>query len=85
MQTFVGKVMSLLFNMLFKFAIVSHPSPPPKEQAFFFFYFFFFNFVAAVNVCSDFGAQENKICHCCHFFPSICHEVMILDTMILVL
>ena len=25
------------------------------------------NFVAASPVCSDFGAQENKICHCFHF------------------
>ena len=29
----------------------------------------FFNFMAAVTVCSDFGTQENKICHCSHFFP----------------
>ena len=43
--------------------------------------------MAAVTVCSDFGAQEikNKICHCFHFSPSICHEVMGLDAMILVL
>ena len=27
------------------------------------------NFMAAVIVRSDFGAQENKICHCFHFFP----------------
>ena len=40
--------------------------------------------MAAVTICSDFGAQENKICHCFHFFPSICHEVMGLDAMILV-
>ena len=32
-----------------------------KEQA-------SFNFMAAVTICSDFGAQENKICHCFHFF-----------------
>ena len=25
-----------------------------------------FNFMAAVTICSDFGAQENKICHCLH-------------------
>ena len=30
------------------------------------------NFMAAVTVCSDFGAQENKICHCFPFLP-ICH------------
>ena len=28
-----------------------------------------FNFMAAVTICSDFGAQENKICHCFHCFP----------------
>ena len=32
--------------------------------------------MAAVAVHSDFRAQENKICHCFHFFQSICHEVM---------
>ena len=25
--------------------------------------------MAVVTICSDFGAQENKICHCFHFFP----------------
>ena len=28
-----------------------------------------FNFMAAVTICSDFGAQENKVCHCFHCFP----------------
>ena len=28
-----------------------------------------FNFMAAVTISSDFGAQENKFCHCFHFFP----------------
>ena len=27
------------------------------------------NFMAAVIIRSDFGAQENKTCHCFHFFP----------------
>ena len=27
------------------------------------------NFMAIVTVCSDFEAQENKGCHCFHFFP----------------
>ena len=30
--------------------------------------------MAAVIINSDFGAQENKICHCFHFSPSIRHE-----------
>ena len=32
--------------------------------------------MAAVTIHSDFGIQENKICHCFHFFSSICHKVM---------
>ena len=35
-----------------------------------------FNFMAAVTVCNDFGAQENKICHFLIVSPFICHEVM---------
>ena len=35
---------------------------PTKEQA-------SFNFMAVGTICSDFGAQEKKICHCFHFFP----------------
>ena len=40
--------------------------------------------MAAVTVHSDFGTQENKICDYSHFSPSMCHEVMGLDAMILV-
>ena len=36
-----------------------------------------------VAVCSDFGAQEDKICHCFHFFPSLCCEVMGSDSTII--
>ena len=36
----------------------------------------------AHTICSDFGAQEKKFCHCFHCFPS--HEVMRLDAMIFV-
>ena len=42
-----------------------------------------FNFMAAVTVCGDFGAQENKLYHCFHF-PPICHEVMGPDAMIFI-
>ena len=31
-----------------------------------------FNFMAAITICSDFGAQENKVCHCFHCFPIYC-------------
>ena len=49
--TFVGKVMSLLFNMLSGLVITF-----PKEQA-------SFNFMAEVTICRDSGAQ-NVVCHC---------------------
>ena len=55
--TFVGKVMSLLFYMLSSFVNFSS-----KEQA-------SSNFMVAVTICSDFGAQENKVSHCFHCFP----------------
>ena len=40
--------------------------------------------MAAVTVCSDFGAEENIICHCFHFFPiylpwndgATCHDLV---------
>ena len=56
--TFVGKVMSLLFNMLSRLVIAFLP----REQV-------SFNFMAAVTICSDFGASQNKVSHCFHYFP----------------
>ena len=58
--TFVGKVMSLLFNMLSRLVI----DFLPRNK-----HLLFFIFVAAVTICSDYGAQENKACHCFHCFP----------------
>ena len=55
--TYVSRVVSLLFNML-----SVDQSFSSKEQM-------SFNFMAAVTICSDFGAQENKLCHCFHCFP----------------
>ena len=43
-----------------------------------------FNFMAAVNICSDFGAQENKYVSVSTVSPSIRHEVMGPDAMIFV-
>ena len=43
-----------------------------------------FYFKAAIIVCSDFRAQENKICHHFHFSPSIYPEVMRPDAILLV-
>ena len=51
-KTFVGKVMSLLLNMLSRFV---KPFLPRSKRL---------NFMTAVTVCRDFGAQENKVSHC---------------------
>ena len=40
--------------------------------------------MAGVTVCSDFGAQENKICYWFHFPLSISHEMTGLDVMIFI-
>ena len=47
--TFVGKVMSLLFNMLSRLVITFLPRSKHL------------NFMAAVTICSDFGAPQNKV------------------------
>ena len=70
-QTFVGKVMSLLFNMLSRLVIAFLPR---RKRLLI--------FMAAVTICSDFGVQENKASHCFHL-PFICHEVMGPDAVIL--
>ena len=74
--TFVSKVMSLLFNMLSRFVIAFH-SFSSEEQA-------SLNFMAAVTICSESVAQDNKVCHCFHCSLSIFHEVVERDAIILV-
>ena len=61
-QNFLGKVMSLLFNMLSMLVITCLP----RSKC--------LNFMAAITICSDFGAPpppppKNKICLCFHCFP----------------
>ena len=61
--TFVGKVMSLLFNMLSMLVITFLPRSKRL-----------FNFMAAVTICSDFGAQK-IVCHCFHCFLGYFREI----------
>ena len=49
-QAFVSKVMSLFFNMLFRFVTAFFPKE--KES---------FSVMATVTIHSDFGYQENKV------------------------
>jgi len=37
--------------------------------------------MAAVTICSDFGAEKKKLSHYIHISPSICYEVMGPDAM----
>ena len=57
-QNFIGKVISVLFNMLSRLvtAFLSRSKC--------------LNFMAPITICSDFGAQENKVCHCFHIYLS---------------
>ena len=56
-QTFVGKVMSLLLNMLSRLVIAFLPRSKHL------------NFMAEITICSDFGAAKYKVSHCFHCFP----------------
>ena len=70
--TFVSKVTPLLFNTLSRF--ITAFLPRIKGLC-----------ISWLHcLCSDFGAQENKVCHCFHCFPIYLHEVMGLDAMIFV-
>ena len=58
-RTFVGKVMSLLFNMLSRLVIVFLP----RSKC------LLISWLQSPTNCSDLGVQENKVCHCFHCFP----------------
>ena len=57
-QTFVGKVMSLLFNMLSRLVLTFLP----RSKCLFISWL--------VTISSDLGAQKNKVCYCFHHFPT---------------
>src|SRR5574337_403952 len=73
--TFVGKVMSLLLNMLSRLVITFLPRSKRL------------NFMAAITICSDFGAPKRKVSHCFHCFPIYlplsdrtgCHDLSFLN------
>ena len=75
--TFVGKVMSLLFNMPSRLVIAFLPR---SKQA-------YFNFMAESTLCSDFGTPQNKVSHCFQCLPvylprsdgTRCHDFIFLN------
>ena len=74
-QTFVGKEMSLLFNTLSRCVIAFLPRSKGLLTS-----------QLQSPSALIFGAQENEVGHCFQFHPppSICHEVMEPDAMILI-
>ena len=84
-----GKTIALIYSIdlcwqsdvsTFQFAVSVCQSFPLMKQA-------SFNFMAAIIVFRDFGAKENKICDCFHFFPiylplsdgTRCHDLSFLN------
>ena len=75
--TFVGKVMSLLLNTLSRLVITFLPRSKRL----------LISSMAAITICSDFGAQKNKVNHCFHCFPiyfprsdgTRCHDLSFLN------
>ena len=72
-RTFVGKLLSLLFNMLSRLVITFLPRSKR-----------FFNFMAAVTICGDFGAPRNKVRHYFHIYlpwrdGTGCHDLSFLN------
>ena len=73
---FVGKVMSLLFNMLSMFVITFLPRSK----------YLLISWLQSPSAVI-FGAQENKVCHCFHGFPTYlpwsdgtgCHDLSFLN------
>ena len=59
-RTFFGKVVSLLFNMLSRLVITFLSRSKCLLLT---------DFMAAITICSDFGAPQNKVGHCFHCFP----------------
>ena len=71
--TFDGKEMSLLFNKLSR--LVTSFLPRSKHLLISWLQW---------TICSDFGAPQNKVCHCFHCFAIYLLEVMGPEAMILV-
>ena len=71
--TFVSRVMSLLLSTLSRFVIAFLPRSKCLLIS-------WLQSPSAVIL----EPKKNEVCHCFHFFPSVCHEVMGLDAMILV-
>ena len=59
-RTFVGKVMSLLFNVLSRLVIAFLPRSKCLLISW---------LQSSFTICNDFGAQKSKVSHCFHCFP----------------
>ena len=71
-QTFIGKTVSLLFNMLSRLVIAFLPRSKSLLIS------------GLQSPSAVILKHKNKVCHCFHYFPYTCHEVMGPDAMIFV-
>ena len=75
--TFVGKVMSLLFNKLSRLVITFLSRSKHL----------LISWLQSITICSDFGAPKHKVCHYYHCFPTClprsdgtrCHDLSFLN------
>ena len=72
-RPFVGRVICLLFNTLSRFVIIFLPRSNHLLI-----------FMVAVTICSDFRARKEEICHYFHLSPSLYHDIMGLDAVMLI-
>ena len=72
-RIFVGKVMPLLFNMLYRLVITFLPRSKHLLTSW-----------LQSPSAEILEPKKNKLCHCSTVSPSICHELMGLDAMIIV-
>ena len=73
--TFFSKVISLLLNMLSRFVIAFLPRSKCLLVSW---------LQSPSAVILEPSPPKNKITHCFHYFPSVCHDMMRPDAMILV-
>ena len=79
--TFIGKLISLLFNMLSRLVITFLPR---RLVTAFLSRSKCLNFMAAVTICSDFEDRKSKFVTVSFVSPSVCYEVLGPDAMIFI-
>ena len=64
-----GGTMKTVTDFILLGSQIIPPSPSNTDSKRLFYTSVSFNFMAAITICSDFGAPKNKVSHCFHCFP----------------